>query len=390
MKLNLATRQEGENLRAHPHPHQTSPSLSPSVAPLVRCSKLPFRHLVSLYNTHITTTPMMLAAEFSRNGTARETDFSTSKMERGEFWMNEKTQGGEGSGSGSGSRKRRRVKGALIAQFAASEARSFADACEMISPFVDGVDLNCGCPQKWAYQEKIGAYLLRQPETVRDLVRAAKDRLGWNYPVSIKIRVDSDQKMTERLVETAIQVGISHLTIHGRTRQTASTQPVDLPAIAFANSLVNGRVPTVANGDAWTYEDVQNIRAQTGVQGVMAARGLLANPALFSNHSITPPSAITSFLTLSSSYGFIFPLFHRHLSLMLEAHLSRPERVYFNTLGSQGAVEDWLEERGVVRTYEEGGGVGGTRWVGGEEGLADGRGEEGFGVVKGWDGRVGL
>lgn len=177
-----------------------------------------------------------------------------------------------------------------------------------------------GCPQKWAYQEKIGAYLLRQPETVRDLVRAAKDRLGWNYPVSIKIRVDSDQKMTERLVETAIQVGISHLTIHGRTRQTvsssfelsfwfaltrshlfsvslslslspsplvlsitsfvlqASTQPVDLPAIAFANSLVNGRVPTVANGDAWTYEDVQNIRAQTGVQGVMAARGLLANP----------------------------------------------------------------------------------------------------------------
>lgn len=53
---------------------------------------------------------------------------------------------------------------------------------------------NKGCPQKWAYQEKIGSFLLRQPETVRDLVRAAKDRLGWKFPISIKIRVDSDLK----------------------------------------------------------------------------------------------------------------------------------------------------------------------------------------------------
>lgn len=146
------------------------------------------------------------------------------------------------------------------------------------APFVDGIDLNCGCPQKWAYQEKIGAFLLRQPDTVRDLVRTAKARLGSDYPISIKIRIDSDQKHTQQLVETAMHVGISHLTVHGRTRQTASSQPVDLPGIKFARELVGGQVPVVANGDAWSYEDVVMMRDQTGVQGVMAARGLLANP----------------------------------------------------------------------------------------------------------------
>ena len=36
----------------------------------------------------------------------------------------------------------------LVAQFAANNARDFADAAEIISPFVDAVDLNCGCPQR--------------------------------------------------------------------------------------------------------------------------------------------------------------------------------------------------------------------------------------------------
>jgi tRNA-dihydrouridine synthase 4 len=49
-----------------------------------------------------------------------------------------------------------------------------------------------GCPQKWAFQEGIGCALLRKPDTVRDLVRSVKQRLGWEFPVSVKIRVDDD------------------------------------------------------------------------------------------------------------------------------------------------------------------------------------------------------
>jgi tRNA-dihydrouridine synthase 4 len=36
--------------------------------------------------------------------------------------------------------------------------------------------------------------LLRKPEIVADMVRAVKDRMGWDYNISVKIRVDPDLK----------------------------------------------------------------------------------------------------------------------------------------------------------------------------------------------------
>jgi tRNA-dihydrouridine synthase 4 len=241
------------------------------LAPLVRCSKLPFRHLCSLYETHITHTPMILAEEFSRAQTARLGDFSTSTEERGVFWMEPRKRvhshnGALGPGLGrDGEREGKQsssivkehtlrqpsngdseveveleaevehstrsnhdtediynirndpisycrpaphrrlpptprpptpnsqlVRGVLLAQFASPNGPSLADAAELIAPYVDGLDLNCGCPQKWAYHEGIGCALLRKPELVRDMVKCVKDRMGWGWPVSIKIRVDPD------------------------------------------------------------------------------------------------------------------------------------------------------------------------------------------------------
>jgi tRNA-dihydrouridine synthase 4 len=131
---------------------------------------------------------MIIAREFSRSELGRRSDFSTSAFERGTFWLNEISHdpyAGEGR-----TKRRRLVRGALIAQFAANDAKIFADASELIFPHVDGIDLNLGklvyltyrlrkygnigsqsyhitgCPQKWAYQEKIGSYLLRQPNQV--------------------------------------------------------------------------------------------------------------------------------------------------------------------------------------------------------------------------------
>lgn len=196
------------------------------LAPLVRCSKLPFRHLCSLYETHITHTPMILAEEFSRSQKARTSDFTTSSSERGVFWMEPRESGPsrpkpfeydihpedrdakEGAityhiprssdrlppTSSPPTSRSRLVKGALIAQFASPNGASLADAAELISPYIDGLDLNCGCPQKWAYNEGIGCALLRKPELVRDMVRCVKDRMGWQWPVSVKIRIDPDPK----------------------------------------------------------------------------------------------------------------------------------------------------------------------------------------------------
>lgn len=58
----------------------------------------------------------------------------------------------------------------------------------------------------------------------------------------------------------------------------------------------------------------------------------------------------------------------------MESHLSRHERIYFNSLGSHAAVEDWLEERGVVKDP-----AGGASW-----------GKEEVPIVRGWDGKMGV
>ena len=39
----------------------------------------------------------------------------------------------------------------LIVQFAAHDAQTLADAACVVAPFSDGVDLNCGCPQRCNY-----------------------------------------------------------------------------------------------------------------------------------------------------------------------------------------------------------------------------------------------
>ncbi|KAJ9117967.1 hypothetical protein QFC20_000248 [Naganishia adeliensis] len=343
----------------------------------------------------ITHTPMILAEEFSRSQIARTADFSTTRYERGVYWMRTRDS------------KRRKVEdvdekaqaycsslrsqplpcanrihssygrlpatlqspgedyvltnGILMAQFASPNGKALADAVELISTpveggegektrLVDGVDLNCGCPQPWAFASGIGSGLLRKPEIVADMVRAVKDRMGWDYNISVKIRVDPD---------------LNHLTIHGRTRHQASTQAVSLPSIKFAVDAARGEVPCVGNGDIWELDDVMTMQRETGVRGVMAARGLLANPvssllkshegtdltcktqALFAGYSSTPKHAVENFIRLTMDYSLIYPLFHRHVSYMLEGTMNKYERLYFNSLDSHVTVVDYLRLRGL-------------------------------------------
>ena len=166
---------------------------------------------------------MILATEFSRSANARMTDFSTSSQERGTFLLEHKKISNlclldEAPSELNLYNRRKRVRGSLVAQFAANDSRSFADALELIRPHVDGVDLNCGdfklslhdpanlcleklvpwettgCPQKWAYEEQIGSWLLRHPEIISDIIRSAKNRVETSFPISIKIRIDEDPK----------------------------------------------------------------------------------------------------------------------------------------------------------------------------------------------------
>jgi tRNA-dihydrouridine synthase 4 len=97
---------------------------------------------------------------------ARVTEFSTSHEERGSFWLKERrgmnylaplsdtssprsvtTDDDDIVNAQTPRRGRqgmRHIRGALIVQFAAHDTKTLADACELIHPHVDGIDLNLG------------------------------------------------------------------------------------------------------------------------------------------------------------------------------------------------------------------------------------------------------
>ncbi|MPC51927.1 tRNA-dihydrouridine(20a/20b) synthase [NAD(P)+]-like [Portunus trituberculatus] len=59
--------------------------------------------------------------------------------------------------------------------------------------YCDGVDLNCGCPQRWAMAEGYGACLIHKPHLVSDMVRQTRASVSQpEFTVSVKIRIHDD------------------------------------------------------------------------------------------------------------------------------------------------------------------------------------------------------
>jgi len=282
-------------------------------APMVRYSKLPFRMLVRLYDCDVAYTPMIMANSFSSSQAARDNEFTTNSDDR-----------------------------PLIVQFAANKVDEFVLSSQLVTNHCDGVDLNCGCPQGWAQKEGIGACLINNPKFVSDVVKQTRNQCTDNLGVSVKIRIHSDIERTVDLCRQIEAAGASYITVHGR-RKDQRGDPVNLEAIKTIKQSV--KVPVVANGDICTLEDAQRVKRLTGVDGVMAARGMLENPAMYSGAITTPASCISDWINIAMDIGTPFSTFHHHLIYMLEKTLSRSERKYFNSLTSTPAVIDILEDK---------------------------------------------
>ncbi|XP_070397291.1 tRNA-dihydrouridine(20a/20b) synthase [NAD(P)+]-like isoform X2 [Dermacentor albipictus] len=248
-------------------------------APMVRYSKQAFRHLVRKYGVDIAYTPMIVSDSFVRSQKARDAEFTTGQGDR-----------------------------PLIVQFAANNATDLANAAELVYRYSDGVDLNCGCPQRKT--------------------------------------VDFCQKL-----EAA---GVSFITVHGRTKDQRS-EPVNIDAIRTVKDSL--QIPVVANGDVTSKRKAEDICQATGVNGVMAARGMLDNPAMFSGFKHTPAQCVQDWLQLSAELGCPLTQFHHHLMFMLDRVLSRSEKRIFNALTSYSAIVDYLHTAHSVDLYEHRGRV---------------------------------
>ncbi|XP_011059386.1 PREDICTED: tRNA-dihydrouridine(20a/20b) synthase [NAD(P)+]-like [Acromyrmex echinatior] len=280
-------------------------------APMVRYSKLQFRTLVRRYGCDICFTPMILADSFVQSSKARDNEFTTHEGDE-----------------------------PLIVQFAAKTVNDFVSASVMVAPYCNGVDLNCGCPQRWAMQEGYGADLLKKPELVKDLVYQVRNRIPKPFTVSAKIRLLKDIRKTITLCQTLEKAGASFLTIHARTPEMRN-EPIDLNNLKLLRDYV--QLPLIANGDVKSLENAEFLFKESRCEGVMSARGILTNPALFSGYPVTPLVCVQDWLDITSTMSTEFQCFQHHLVFMLEKILPRKDRVLFNSLQNKSSVLEFLE-----------------------------------------------
>ena len=168
----------------------------------------------------------------------------------------------------------------IVQQIFGSDKDTFVIAAKKVYEEMkpDIIDINMGCPvPKVAVKAQAGSALLKNPEKIKEIVRAVVDAVP--IPVTVKIRSGWDLTSINacevaRICESA---GASAITIHGRTRSQGYSGVVDYDIIRQVKESVS--IPVIGNGDVVDIESAKKMFA-TGVDAIMIGRGTLGNPWL--------------------------------------------------------------------------------------------------------------
>lgn len=177
----------------------------------------------------------------------------------------------------------------LIAQFCGHDKDVLLQAMKVVENDVDGVDINCGCPQGIAKRGRYGAYLMEEEGGDRIVGIVKHLAANLNVPVSVKLRIlPSGVEDSLVLYKRLVDAGASMLTIHGRTRDQKQllTGDTDWEAIRRVVELVGDRVPVLSNGSISNMDDVRRCLEVTGVDGIMSSEGILEYPPLFTETNV--------------------------------------------------------------------------------------------------------
>ncbi len=154
-----------------------------------------------------------------------------------------------------------------------------------------GVDINFGCPSKTVNKNRGGAILLREPDQLFSIVKAVRDAVPAELPVTAKIRLGYEDKSlfleNARAVE---QAGASELAVHARTKAEGYRPPAHWEYIGKIRE--NLEIPVIANGEIWNHEDARHCMEASGCSDLMIGRPSLVTPNITTmiRESVSPLS----------------------------------------------------------------------------------------------------
>jgi nifR3 family TIM-barrel protein len=158
-------------------------------------------------------------------------------------------------------------------------------ALKLVECGFDVVDINFGCPVRKVLGKCRGGYLLSQVETALEIVGKVRDAVPPHVPVTLKMRRGLDDTAQSRdrffqIFDGAFARGAAAITVHGRTVEQKYTGRASWDFLREVKAHAGSRI-VLGSGDLFTPAACLEMIAQTGVDGVTAARGAIGNPWIF-------------------------------------------------------------------------------------------------------------
>jgi tRNA-dihydrouridine synthase B len=175
----------------------------------------------------------------------------------------------------------------VAAQLMGAVPEEFGPAAQrLVAAGFDVVDINFGCPVKKVLGRCRGGYLLGQVETAIEIVARVREAVPPHVPVTVKMRrgLDDSADSRERFFEIfdgAFERGAAAITVHGRTVLQKYVGPSRWDFLREVKQHAANRL-VLGSGDLFSAQACLDMIAQTGVDGVTAARGAIGNPWIFS------------------------------------------------------------------------------------------------------------
>ncbi|MCK5666482.1 MAG: tRNA-dihydrouridine synthase [Thiotrichaceae bacterium] len=165
----------------------------------------------------------------------------------------------------------------VFLQLLGSDPSAMADnALRAVQLGAMGIDLNFGCPAKTVNRRDGGASLLQFPQRIEQLVRAVRQSVPDNIPVTAKMRLGYQDQLLAHDNALAIQEGgASWLTIHARTKKDGYRPPAYWEALAPIKQSLS--IPLIANGEIWNVEDYFLCKERSTCDDVMLGRGAMVS-----------------------------------------------------------------------------------------------------------------
>ena len=228
---------------------------SPAVlAPMSGVSTLPFRLLCKELGAALTYTEFASAIAIARN---LENRASNNKVFKRVLTVKEERP--------------------CAVQLFAPQEKDLITAIEYVEKEFDIIDINFGCPSPKITGGGCGAYLLKEPEKMIGLLKAAVSIS--KKPVTCKLRMGWDKPVLHEFVSKIENAGVQGMAVHARTALQGYSGAADWNYIKKIKQMIS--IPLIGNGDIHSAADVIDKIENKYCDLVMIGRQAWNRPEIF-------------------------------------------------------------------------------------------------------------